>query len=84
MSNGESVIMDKIKLLAQNAPSELRAELYPKNLGEKIMMQAPEIRLTVIAKYEGMGIILQKLDADISKLETMIEEEADKTSTGRY
>lgn len=84
MSNGESVMMDKIRLLAQNTSSELHDELYPKNLGEKIRVRAPEIRLTVIAKYEGMGIVLQKLGADISKLEAMIEEEVDKTSASGY
>ena len=52
MPNGEFAIMDKIGLMAQNLPSELHNELYPQKLGEKVMMQAPELR--VLAKYEGM------------------------------
>lgn len=84
MPNGEFAMMDKIVLMAQNLPSELHNELYPQKLGERIMMQAPELRLTVLAKYEGMGIILQKLGADISKLESIIEEEGKKTVEGKY
>lgn len=74
--------MDKIGLMAQNLPSELHNELYPQKLGEKVMMQAPELR--VLAKYEGMCTVLQKFGADISKLEAMIEEEGKKTVEGKY
>lgn len=84
MPNGEFAMMDKIELMAQSLPSELYNELYPQKLGERITMQAPELRLAALAKYEGMGIILQKLGADISKLETMIEEEGKKTVEGKY
>ena len=48
------------------------------------MMQAPEIRLTVIAKYEGIGNVLKELGANVKLLETMIEEEGDKTMKGTY
>lgn len=71
-------LLEKIRSIAKNAPSNLHDELYPKKLGEKVTMQSPELRLTVIAKYEGMGIVLQGLGADISKLETMIEDELNK------
>lgn len=84
MPNGEFAMMDKIELMAQNLPSELYNELYPQKLEEKIMMQLTEFRLTVLAKYEGMGIILQKLGADISTLEYMIEEEGKKIIEGKY
>lgn len=84
MSNEESITMDKINLMAQNLPSELHDELYPKTLGKRVMMQDPDLRITVLAKYEGMGIILQKLGADISKLEAMIEEEGNKIITEKY
>ena len=46
-------------------------------------MQISEIRVTILAKYEGMGIILQKLGADVSKLESMIEEEGKKIVEGK-
>jgi hypothetical protein len=84
MPNGEFATMDKIELMAQSLPSELYNELYPQKLGERVMIQAPELRLTVLAKYEGMGIISQKLGADISKLEAMIEEEGKKIIEGKY
>lgn len=84
MPNGEFATMDKIELMAQSLPSELYNELYPQKLGERVMMQAPELRLTVLAKYEGMGIVLQKLGANITKIEAMIEEEGKKTVEGKY
>lgn len=82
MPNGEFAITDKIELMAKSLPSELHSELYPQKFEEKILMQISEIRVTVLAKYEGMGIILQKLGADISKLESMIEEEGKKIMEG--
>ena len=84
MPNGEFAAMEKIELMAQSLPSELHNELYPKKFEEKVLMQISEIRVTVLAKYEGMGIILQKLGADISKLESMIEEEGKKIVEGKY
>lgn len=83
MPNGFA-IMEKIVLMTKNLPIELHNELYPQKLGERVMAQSPEIRLTILAKYEGMGIILQKLGADITKLEAMIEEEGNKTVEGKY
>lgn len=71
------ILMEKIKSMAQKALTELHDELYPKKLGEAIMVQTPEIRLTILAKYEGVATILQKLGVDISKLETFIEKETD-------
>lgn len=84
MPNGEFAMMDKIELMAQTLPSELHNELYPHKLGERVMMQSSELRLVVLSKYEGMGIVLQKLGADITKLEAMIEEEGNKTVEGKY
>ena len=78
-----NVYMDKIELMAQSLPSELYNELYPLKFEEKVLMQISEIRVTVLAKYEGMGIILQKLGADVSKLESMIEEEGKKIVEGK-
>ena len=52
-------LLEKIQSIAKNAPSKLHDELYPQKLGQRVMMQAPEIRLTVIAKYEGIGNVLK-------------------------
>jgi len=78
------VLLEKIKSMADNAPSNLHEELYPKKLGQSVMMQAPELRFSVLAKYEGMGIILKELGADVKKLEDMIELEGQKTVEGKY
>lgn len=77
-------LIEKINLISRDTPSKLQSELYPKNLGDAVMMQALEMRLAVLSKYEGIGSILKDLGADISRLETMIEEEGEKTLTGRY
>lgn len=77
-------LIEKINLISRDAQSKLQGELYPKNLGDAVMMQAPEMRLAVLSKYEGIGSILKDLGTDISRLETMIEEEGEKTLTGRY
>lgn len=78
------ILLEKIKSMADNAPSNLHEELYPKKLGQAVLMQAPELRLSVLAKYEGMGIVLENLGADVKKLEDMIEEEGKKTVEGKY
>ena len=78
------ILLEKIKAMADNAPSNLHEELYPKKLGQAIMMQAAELRLSVLAKYEGMSIVLKNLGADVKKLEDMIEEEGKKTVEGKY
>ena len=77
-------LLEKIQSIAKNAPSNLHDELYPKKLGQAVMMQAPEQRFVVISKYEGMGLVLQDLGADIKLLEIMIEGEGDKTLKGKY
>lgn len=77
-------LLEKISSIARNAPSNLQEELYPKKLGQSIMMQSPELRFIVLSKYEGMGIVLRDLGADVKQLETMIEEEGRKTQEGKY
>ncbi len=77
-------LLEKIQSIAKNAPSNLHDELYPKKLGQAVMMQAAELRLSVLAKYEGIDSILKDLGADVSKLEAMIEEEGKKTVEGIY
>lgn len=77
-------LLEKIQSIAKTAPSKLHDELYPEKLGQAVMMQAPEQRFVVISKYEGIGLVLQDLGADIKLLEIMIEEEGDKTLKGKY
>jgi hypothetical protein len=48
------------------------------------MMQAPELRFTVLSKFEGMGMILKDLGANVDQLETMIDDEGRKTQEGNY
>ena len=84
MSDEYESLLEKIQSIARNAPSNLHDELYPKKLGQAVMMQAAELRLSVLAKYEGIGLVLQDLGADIKLLEIMIEEEGDKTLKGKY
>ena len=77
-------LLEKIQSIAKNAPSKLHDELYPEKLGQAVMMQAAELRLSVLAKYEGIGSILKDLGTDVSKLEVMIEKEGKKTVEGIY
>ena len=77
-------LLERIQSIAKNASSNLHNELYPDKLGEKIMMQAPELRLTVISKYEGIASILKDLGADTKEIESMAESEANKTLEGKY
>lgn len=77
-------LLEKIQSIAKNASSNLHDELYPEKLGQAMMMQAPEQRFVVISKYEGMGLVLKDLGADVKLLEIMIEEEGDKTLKGKY
>lgn len=77
-------LLEKINSIARNAPSNLHDELYPKSLGQKVMMQAPELRFTVLSKFEGMGMILKDLGANVDQLETMIDDEGRKTQEGNY
>ena len=80
MDNECEELLEKIQSIAKNAPSNLHDELYPKKLGQAVMMQSPELRLTVISKYEGIGLVLKDLGADIKLLEIMIDEEGDNLS----
>lgn len=78
------ILIEKINSLARNAPSNLQEELYPKKLGQRAMMLAPDLRLSVLSKYEGISSILKDLGADVSKLEDMVEKEAERTLEGKY
>ncbi len=84
MSHECEELLEKIQSIAKNAPLNLHDELYPEKLGQAVMMQAAELRLSVLAKYEGIGSILKDLGADVRKLEVMIEEEGKKTVEGIY
>lgn len=84
MRNECEELLEKIQLIAKNAPSNLHDELYPEKLGQAVMMQAAEQRFVVISKYEGIALILKDLGADIKQLEIMIEEEGDKALKGKY
>ncbi len=77
-------LLEKISSLARNASSNLYDELYPNKLGQKIMMQSPELRFVALSKYEGIAIILKDLGADVKQLEDMIETEGKKTQDGNY
>ena len=77
-------LLERIQSIAKNASSNLHNELYPDKLGEKIMMHAPELRLIVISKYEGIASILKDLGADTKEIESMTESEANKTLEGKY
>lgn len=72
-------LIDKINSITKDAPINLHNELYPKTLGKAATMRIPEHRLAVIAKYEGIALVLKELGTDIKDLEILIESEADKT-----
>ena len=63
---------------------ELHDQLYPKGLGKTIEAHKPELRLVIIAKFEGRAEVLDELGADIRNLENKINEEAEKTAKGQY
>ena len=63
---------------------ELHDQLYPKGLGKAMEARKPELRLVVIAKFEGRAEVLKELGADISELENKIDGEAEKTLRGQY
>lgn len=73
-----TILLEKINSIATNIPSDLHDELYPKELGKSVRMMSPELRLIVLAKYEGIALVLEKLGADVSKIENMIDEESKK------
>jgi len=67
----------KIRLdaIAKEKAKDLHDELYPKNLGDAAKVKAIEVRLVIIAKYEGMATILRELGANVRKIEEIINEE---------
>ena len=74
-------LTDKINSIALNSQYEFQKELHPKNLGEAAIVKSIEIRLTIIAKYEGIAEVLKALGADTTNLEKMIEGELDAIET---
>lgn len=84
MDDKYNMLLEKIKSIARNASSNLHDELYPKKLGQSILMQSLEQRFVVLSKYEGIGLVLKDLGADTKRLEMMIEEEGNKTIKGEY
>lgn len=69
---------DKLKSIVKRSITELHDQLYPKGLGKAAEVRMPEIRLVIIAKFEGRAEVLEELGADIKELEERIFEEANK------
>lgn len=65
----------RFNIIAKKKAEDLRDELYPKNLGDAAKVKAIEVRLVIIAKYEGMATILRELGANVRKIEEIINEE---------
>ncbi len=74
-------ILDSI---VKRSVTELHDQLYPKGLGRAAEMRTPEMRLVVIAKFEGRAEVLEELGADTKELENKIDEEAHKVINVQY
>lgn len=77
-------LLEKIQSISKNATSNLQEELYPKTLGRSISVRVPEIRLTILSRFEGIALILRDIGANTKELEAMIETETNKTIEGKY
>lgn len=77
-------LLEKIQSISKNATSNLQEELYPKTLGRSIALRSPEIRLTILSRFEGIASILRYIGADTKEIEAMIEIEMDKIIEGKY
>lgn len=82
MTNEE--LKAKLNSMVKKAIEEVHERLYPKKLGEAIMMQAAEQRVTVIAEYGGYIRALQELGANTVELESVLDTETIKTIEGKY
>lgn len=75
---------EKLKSIVKISITELHDQLHPKGLGRAAEVQTPEIRLVIIAKFEGRAEVLKELGADIKELEERIFEEANKVVKNNY
>ena len=75
---------DKLKSIVKRSITEFHDQLYPKGLGKAAEARAPEVRLVIIAKFEGRAEVLKELGADIKELEERIFEESDKVVKDHY
>jgi hypothetical protein len=69
---------NNIKSIVNRSITELHDQLYPKSLGKAAEMRTPEMRLIVIAKFEGRVEVLKELGANTKELEKKIDEEIHK------
>lgn len=69
----------KLNQMVERSIINLRQELRPTKLGEMLKIEHPILKLITISRYEGYGIALKELGANITNLETLIETEANKT-----
>lgn len=75
---------EKLESIVKRSITELHDQLYPKGLGKAAEARTPEVRLVIIAKFEGRAEVLEELGADIKELEERIFEEANKVVKNRY
>lgn len=69
---------ERLKLIVNRSITELHDQLYPKELGKRAEAQTPEVRLVIVAKFEGRAEVLEELGADIKDLEEKKFEETNK------
>lgn len=77
------IVNNRLDLMAKKSIEDAHERLYPKNLGEAAKVRVPEVRLVVIAEYEGYGRALQELGIDTKQLESILEYETTKTIEGK-
>ena len=75
---------EKLKTIVTRSITELHDQLYPKGLGKAAQAQTSEVRLVIIAKFEGRAEVLEELGANIKELEERIFEEANKVVKNHY
>lgn len=75
---------EKLKSIVKRSITELHDQLYPKGLGKAAEMRTPEVRLVVLAKFEGRAEVLEELGANIKELEEKIFEETNKVVKSQY
>lgn len=72
------MLEEKLKMIVKRSITEFHDQLNPNGLGKTAEMLTPEMRLVTIAKFEGRVEVLQELGADITELESKIDEELSK------
>ena len=76
--------------LAQRARERLEENLYPKKLGQSVMMQLAELRFIELAQANGYANALEDFGCsastgtNLSSLAAYIEKELQKTRSGEY